>query len=434
MNPMASAGGLPLHTPGTAPAAAAPPAVRAVLRVLNGEHAGAQTAVEEERLLVGSDVNECDLILDVKASGFHACLLRLGDEGWTVLSVAGDLWLERNHVGPGSVKALKPLQVLTLGRVAFALASSDAAVDWSVLRPPDGLLKPAGDGWLPQLSLPASAPLAIRVGHGLRLAAGLGVVALVMGGVWQYVSEAWTAAAAAPASMQRTLQAMRQELSALPFAREVTLQLHPEAAGRLLAQGYVRERAQLKDLGAALQPVGAELRVHVVAELQTALLQRIGGVGAEDLRYEGAGRFEARSSPQQLKAHDRAARAALQELPALAALALKVEGLPGGDGQPVLLRYERSASRGGDLLVSNVDEVLARLPRQQAFTVKEVRMGRTPSVLLSDGRRYFEGALLPGRVRLESVTPSSLVVVDATGTAREVPLGEANLLLEPETR
>lgn len=434
MIPPPSADDLPAQGSGTAPAVSAPPAARAVLRVLNGEHAGAETAIDEERLLVGNDLSECDLILDVKANGFHACLLRLGDEGWTVLSVAGDLWLERNHVGPGRVNALKPLQVLTLGRVAFAVAMPGTPVEWSSLRPPDGLLKPAGDGWLPQLSLPASAPLAIKVGHGLRLAAGLGVVALVIGGVWQYATEAWTAASAAPATMQRTLQAMRQELSALPFAREVTLQLHPEAPGRLLAQGYILERAQLKDLSAALQPVSTELRVQVIAELKAALLQRLLGIGAQDLRYEGAGRFEARSSPQQLKAHDRAARAALQELPALAGLVLKVENLPGGDGQPVLLRYERSASRGGDLLVSNVEEVLARLPRQQAFTVKEVRLGRTPSVLLSDGRRYFEGARLPGGVRLESVTPTALVVVDATGTAREVPLGEANLLLEPGAR
>ena len=69
-----------------------------VLRMLSGPHTGAESELTGERLLIGNLESECDIVIDVSRPERHICLVRVSTDGWTVLGIAGDLWVVRDFV------------------------------------------------------------------------------------------------------------------------------------------------------------------------------------------------------------------------------------------------------------------------------------------------------------------------------------------------
>jgi hypothetical protein len=214
------------------------------------------------------------------------------------------------------------------------------------------------------------------------------------------------------------LQADRALVGSLPFTQEVSVIPHPEHPRKRLVQGYVPERQQLALLDSTLQRTGtsAELRVHAVDALGDELGRRFDGMPRQQVRYEQQGRYELETALERLPLHDRQARVTLQEMPAVNGLALKTVDVQGPDGQPVVVRYERSAERPGDLVVSHLDDALGR----RAVKVLEVRLGELPSVVLEDGIRYFVDARLPDGSTIASIDEQRLVLRSPAGAEREV--------------
>jgi Inner membrane component of T3SS, periplasmic domain len=86
-------------------------------------------------------------------------------------------------------------------------------------------------------------------------------------------------------------------------------------------------------------------------------------------------------------------------------------------GKPIVVRYQRSAERPGDIAVTDLDVIRQR----QNFIVRELRLGAVPSVVLDNGMRYFEGAVLPDGDVLKRIGATELVVTRGRGD-RVIPL------------
>jgi len=146
--------------------AAEAPGPRPILRVLSGLNAGAQCDLHEDRVLVGNIEGECDIVLDVTRPERHACLVRASSDGWTVLAIAGDLWVEREYVPPQHTCPIAPGLVITIGRVSFGVGHAEL-VDWNSLAPPADLQRPTADGALPHAVTAGRAAMGPRSGADL---------------------------------------------------------------------------------------------------------------------------------------------------------------------------------------------------------------------------------------------------------------------------
>ncbi|MEY3272396.1 MAG: Inner rane component of cytoplasmic domain [Pseudomonadota bacterium] len=404
---------------------------RRVLRVLSGLNAGAQCELREDRVLVGNIEGECDVVLDVTRPERHACLVRASSDGWTVLAIAGDLWVEREYVPPQHTCPIAPGLVITIGRVSFGVGHPDL-VDWNSLAPPANLERPTAEGTLPQAALPAAPPPVTQRWRAVRLAAGLGLGALVLSAAATYVSQAMTYSTPSAGEVEAALQADKAQVAALPWAREVKVNAHPEKPGRVLVEGYVPNQEQLADLAHRLRALGenprAELRLVAVDTLSVDLLRRFElKESAQKLRYTEQGHFTLAAAQEEMPQRDRQARTVLQELPAVQSMSVQVEQALDPEGKPLVVRYSRSADRPGDLEVSNLDAALGL----RRYVVTEMRLGPLPSIVLDQGGRFFPGARLPDGSILRAVHPDRLVVSPMQGGEQIVALPDAPALREP---
>ena len=394
---------------------------RRMLRVLSGVHTGAESEMQAERVLVGNLENECDVVLDAGMPERHACLVRASADGWTVLAIAGDLWVGEDYLEAQQTRAITSGLVITLGRVAFCVADPDR-IDWATVKPPFNLVKPDPAGELPHAALLPARPASMQMWRTVKLAAGVGIGALVLASAGAYLAQAWAVRKPGAEAEAQKLRADQAMVSALPFGKEVTLLRHPEVPNRVLVQGYVPQRAQIPALQAALQSAetDAELRLAPIDELSADLARRFEGSAPDRIRYDTQGRFVVSSVSESVVTHDRQARRTFQELPAVLGLDLLVNDLHDDKNQPLLVKYLRSTERPGDLVVTNLDAALGRRP----FTVQELRLGAMPSVVLDDGLRYFTGAKLPDGGVITGIEPLRLLVTRKGGIESVVSLAD----------
>jgi hypothetical protein len=399
----------------------ASPGKHRALRVLSGMHTGAESMLQAERVLVGNLDDECDIMLNVGLTEPHACLLRMSADGWTVLAIAGNLWVDDTHVDLQKKLAFKAGAVLTLGRVGFAVSDSDP-FDWSKVKPPFNLVRPDPSGPLPAIALVPSAQDTRRKWHAIRLAAGVGISCLVMASAAAYVTQVLNKRTPTAESATKKLEYDKQMIAALPSGKEVSLVPYPESPGKVIVQGYVASKAEIEELTAALTKAEtkADIRVTPVDDLSKTLTRRFSNLTADSVRYEENGRFVVTSKSEDVPTHDKQARMALQEVPNVAGLELSVSDMQTGDGKPVVVKYTRGTERPSDVTVTNLDAALGRKP----FTVREVRGGDLPSVVLEDGMRYFAGGKVPNGSTIKSINDATMVVITPQGVEREISLAD----------
>ncbi len=389
-----------------------------ILRMLTGPNTGAESVLRAERVLIGNLEAECDIVLDVSRPERHACLVRVSSDGWTVLSIAGDLWVDQTYVAAQETHDIAAGTVLTLGRVAFCIGHA-GQVDWSTIKAPFELVKPDPHGPLPSVALLPSGQEVLHKWHALKLAAGIGLSALIVAGAGGFLTHAWMLRTPTAENAALQLKNHQAAVTALPYGNELKLQPAPDVPNKFLVQGYLPKRADAAALEAALRQgnIQAEYRLVAVDELAADLSKRFSEKDAANIRYEQQGRFLIVSMSDQLDAHDRHARQAMQELAPLNAVELRVDDVLDPEGKPVVVRYERSIDRPGDLMVSDLDVIRQR----QRFVVRELRLGKFPSVVLENGLRYFEGATLPDKSVLKQIGETALVLQQGRGE-RTIPL------------
>jgi Inner membrane component of T3SS, cytoplasmic domain/Inner membrane component of T3SS, periplasmic domain len=408
--------------PGKVKSTAAPTKNYRALRVLTGLHTGAESVLHAERVLVGNMEGECDITLNVGYTEPHACLVRVSDDSWTVLSIAGDLWVNDNHVVLQKTHDLLPGDVLTLGRVGFAIADSES-FDWTLIKPPFSLIKPDPTGPMPTVGLLPTVHDKRRKWHAIKLAAGVGISSLVMASAGAYVAQVLNNKPPTAEAAEKKLQSDKQMIAALPSGKEVSLAPFPEAPGRVLVQGYVAKRSQIAELASALKKseTDAEIRLVPVDDLSRELVRRFDHITADRVRYDAQGRFVVTTRSEDVLLHDKQARVLLQEVPTVAGVDLSMSDLQTADGLPVVVKYARSVDRPSDVAVTNLDSALGRKP----FTVRELRMGELPSVVLDDGMRYFAGAKLPDGSSVKSIAEDRMIVTRAHGVESSLSLVDA---------
>jgi hypothetical protein len=416
-------------------AAAEAPGTRPVLRVLSGPNAGAHCQLHEDRVLVGNIEGECDIVLDVTRPERHACLVRASSDGWTVLAIAGDLWVERDYVRPQHTCPIAPGQVITIGRVSFGVGHAEL-VDWNSLAPPADLQRPTVDGTLPHAALPAAPPPVTQRWQAVRVAAGLGLGALVVSAAASYVSQAIAVSTPSAGDVEAALQADRAQVAALPWAREVQVKPHPDRPGRVLLEGYVQSQEQIADLADRLRAVRENARTDIrVVAVETLTTDLIGRFELKEdpgkLRYINSGQFALTAEQEDIPRRDKQVRAVLQELSSVQSISVHVDRALDANGQPLVVRYSRSVDRPGDLAISNLDAALGL----RRYFITEMRLGALPSIVLDQagphGVRYFLGARLPDGAVLRAVHPDHLVVSPAQGGEQVVALPDALALREP---
>lgn len=429
-----------LTTPG-APGSPSVDIASLVLRVLSGPQQGAQARMRAERMLVGNLEAECDVVLDVGRAQRHACLLRASADGWSVLAIAGDLWVGETPLAAQQSVELTSGQVLTLGEVAFCLADV-TTVEWASLVVPSALQhakssqvagarvtlahstdhighRPAHGG---RSGIKASETRPWRVAKSATaVAAGLVLLALVAGAVLRAAPNLLAAPAVASTQHDR-VTAARAVLAGFPWAVDVTVQADPDQPRRVLLGGYLPERSQATMLDAALRQQGivAQQQWVLVEALSRDLSRRLDLKPENALTYTQTGRFTLLSSHASFEKLDGQLRAVLQETATLQAIDLQLNDLPNPPepgGAPLTLHYARSPLARGGVLVRGLEALRA----ETRYVVREVRHGSLPSVVLDDGARYFVGSSLPGNGVLSEIGARH-VVVQTAGQPRRVEI------------
>jgi len=405
-------------------APASGPAGRA-LRVLNGPHGGAQVAIEAERLLVGNLEHECDIVLDVTVPERHACLLRVGPDGWTVLAIAGDLWVGAEYLAAPHTRDITPAEVLTLGRVSFTVVDSTAA-SWAGVKPPLTLVKPVESQNVPRMPLLPSKKEFVQRWTTVTVVTGASIGALVLAAAGVLLAQAWREPAADPAAVEQRLREWQERLSELPYGRELRVQASTDHRHRLVVRGYLPRAADRPLLEAFLLQgrVEAELRTEAVDTTAAELARRIGDVARESVRYLGSGVFELQASASDAQRLEQRARQTLQEMPSVMSLRLVLVPAVAG-AVPGELRLGRAHEGAAEISVQRPTQVVPPEPAASrapaALSVREVRLGRLPSVVLTQGARYFEGATLPDGSMIVRIQPDRLLLQEGA-TTRSVPI------------
>ncbi len=423
----------------------APAPAELVLRVLNGTQSGGQARIRHQRLLVGSMVDECDVVLDVGRPEPHACLVRVSQGGWTVLAIAGDLWVGETWVPPQQTRAILCGDVLSLGDVSFCVANT-ATIRWADIHPPahkqapraGATGRPAASkaskaqsveptGWaklLQSLGRTPSEPARKHKAAPTHVLAGifwvsvLLVALLAMGAYWGWV-QMQPHHSTAPAS-HKALQDAKAIVAAGPWGRDLSLQTDPQGEHRVVISGYLPERAQGPQLEAALMQKGIQATHSWIAvdEFKLDLAQRLGFAGEQwRLRYLGQGRFSVSDSRTNLEKIDPLIRRLLQDLPTVRAIELRLidqlreqasaeEGIDAGS--PVTLHFTRADGAPGGVSVTGMDQI--QKAQKLHYDVRSIRLGSLSSIVLGDGARYFEGGTLPGGAVLLKIRATHLVV------------------------
>lgn len=430
-----------LTTPG-APGSPSVGIVSLVLRVLSGPQQGAQANMRAERMLVGNLEAECDVVLDVGRAQRHACLLRASADGWSVLAIAGDLWVGETPLAAQQSVELISGQVLTLGEVAFCLADV-TTMDWASLVVPSALRhaksphvagakvklahstdhsghRPAHGGrWS---GINASETRRWRVAKSATVvAASFVLLALVAGAILRAAPNLLSAPAVASTPHDR-VTAARAVLAGFSWAVDVTVQADPDQPRRVLLGGYLQGRSQANMLDAALRQQGivAQQQWVLVEDLSRDLTRRLDLKPDNALTYVQAGRFTLLSTHASFAKLDRQLRTVLQETAAIQAIDLQLNDLsnpPEPGGAPLTLHYARSPLARGGVLVRGLEALRA----ETRYVVREVRHGALPSVVLDDGARYFVGSSLPGNAVLSEIGPRH-VVVQTAGQPRRIDI------------
>jgi Inner membrane component of T3SS, cytoplasmic domain len=400
-----------------------------VLRVLTGPNTGAESVLRNERLLIGNLESECDVVLDVSRAERHACLVRVSNDGWTVLSIAGDLWVGQDYLAAQETRDITSGVVLTLGRVAFCIAHKEL-VDWSSVKAPFELVKPDLNGPMPSVALLPSRQEVLHKWHALKLAAGIGVASLVLASAGAFLMSAWSLRTPTAETAALQLKANQAVVSALPMGKELNVQPASDLPNKFLVQGYLPKRADLVALEFAMRKAEINAEYHLVAvdELATDLSNRFAEKDPKKLLYDKQGRFVIVSRSEQLDTQDRQARQAMQEIAALTAVNLRVDDVLDQEGKPVVVRYERSTERPGDVMVTDLDVIQQR----ERFVVRELRLGKFPSVVMDSGMRYFEGATLPDKSVLKQISENALVLQQGRGE-RTIPLPAQVLVTQADS-
>lgn len=406
------------HVGGIDPDAVAPAPARPLLRMLAGSNAGAECVLQGERTLVGNLESECDIVIDVSRPERHVCLIRTSTDGWTLLNVAGDLWVGEEYVEVQQTRDIASGVVATLGRVSFCIADP-LLIDWSTVSVPGELVKPDPEGDVPTIALPPRTHGVQERWQAVRLAAGLGVAALVIAAAGGYLQAAWQGKPMTPAEQEARLKSEQAAVNALPYGKELRLQPVPEAPNRVVVHGFLPRQSQRDELARQLKDAGidAELQVAAVDQIGAELSHRFTKAPPASIRYDNDGRFVIESDSARIAEHDRQARLTLQELPLLQSLGVVVADVRDESGRPLTVDYVRSRESVGEVEVKNLDVVRQR----QQFVVRELRLGEFPSIVLDNGARYFEGAMLPDGTTVAHITDTEVVVRQGAGE-RHLPL------------
>jgi hypothetical protein len=379
------------------------------LRILSGVHLGAEVPIRSERLLIGNLDAECDIVIDVGTAEKHLCLLRVSDDGWTVLGIAGDVWVGSDYVEPRQMRPFSPCEAITIGRVALMVGSGDEA-EWANVRPPSALIRPEAAGPMPVATAPPMRSLHMARWNAARMISGLGLGVLIAAAGLAYATGA--ASTAHPSGLEdarQRLDVARALLSTLPFANEIRIDPDPQLPGQLVVRGFVPEQAQLQSLEMKLADVRSfsSFRVHASSELQAVLERRLAPIQPVKVTYLGGGGYGVSLSGALLQRMDGSLRAAMQDFQTVTYIRASLEDVTGEDGKPIAAVYRRSPDRPGELIVEG--ESLLKQP-PPSYLVKEVRTGLLPSVVLENGTHYFAGARLPDGWTLETIDSNGLTV------------------------
>ena len=406
-----NAGVAPSATP--APVAAPVPAravapSRMVLRILSGAHLGAEVPIAAERLLVGNLESECDVVLDVGRQDRHACLLRVSSDGWTVLAIAGDVWVDTEFLAAQQTKTFVHGQTITLGRIAFAVGDV-ASANWNAVRPPLNLVRPDADGGTPVAAALPTPPRLLKGWKSIRLAAGVGIGALVMAAGLSYLVHVMRGSVLSEREAAQQLMKVQSELAALPVAAEVRAATDAEDRAKIILTGFVSSADHVAQIDMKVKPAGAQIehRLYAADVVERELGQRLKMIDPASIRYLGAGGFSAEADTARVAAVDAAIRAAMQEVPAVASVRLRLADVFSADGRPADVVYRRAPDSRSSILVDSAELVQRARTR---YRVREIRLGTMPSVRFTDGKLYFVGSALPEGWIVDRIDPDRVAL------------------------
>lgn len=351
---------------------------RCALEVLDGEQAGARTALPAGApVTVGSAIDG-----DVVLRGAAGQRIRIALQGgaFNVEVLEGTLEAGGQTLHAGQAATLDLGTPLLLGDVRFAVVPAV---------PVEGTAPPAADTALPEPpasppGLPAAPKLPARASWPRRLATAGGSLAAVSIGMLAF---AYSAAPPAPSAEQ---QATRAE-AVLRGAGLHRLSVRPGTGGDVRIDGYLETNAQRVKAEQLLADEAIPARWQVfVNEQVSAAVQDVFRVNGVQAQVEAVGPGAIRVSAQVADGHllDTLRGIARRDVPGLAAIEVRNDPLP----------VAAAAARATPAIDDPGKRVSSVVPGDPAY------------VVTADGTRYFQGALLPTGHRIASIEERRVVL------------------------
>ncbi|MFM2398644.1 MAG: hypothetical protein RL341_801 [Pseudomonadota bacterium] len=379
------------------------PATRELF-VLSGLQAGVSTALPEGRFVVGNTQEDSDIVLELGVAGRTLCLLRVERSQIVAMSLAGDVWLGEKYIEPQHAHELPSGQVLTLGRVSVAVlpAGSDA---WRDLAVPTQLERPAAAGGPATVALAsaAAAKAARKWRNATIYCLGLMCAALLAAGFYVITHEPQTAAT----TLQQSRDKLAVQLAEAGFQYVgVTVD---RATARLSIQGYVKDAAALEKLKsiAAAQTATPLLQVRVDDVVVQAVQRQFDSSALKlDIKYAGKGWFAIETTGDQRPALEQVAAKLMQEVQGVEGFEIRyLDLLSEADRLPVMQKLTRQTDGRGQ----GAAQAYSRA--QPSVRVLEIVLEDVPSIIASDGKRYFEGALLPDGSEVKAIQQDRVLLL-----------------------
>lgn len=351
----------------------------AMLRIIEGLHAGASRPLSRrEMVLIGSG-DDCDVVLADRGVAAHHALLNVVDGRYYLRALDAPLELPGHSLHPGDPVELAQVQRIGLGEAAIAFGRADAT-EWLSIAPRQHGL----DGLPPQR--PRSS-FASR----MPLIAGAAVLALAALAIFA----AWMPAGAPAVDVERRLSELGREhrVSDLAVSRDVD--------GQAVLTGTVDDRATRDRLAAQLAREQLEAKVSLRTgedlAVDVAEVMRSGGYPVQ-AAYIGQGNVRVTGS------FGRDLQAVRRFIASRAMVETGVNLV-----EPVNL--DASADDA-------VADAAAGAAPAKAHIVSVVR-GEDPYIVDAEGNRYPDGALVPGWGKLVSIS-THVHVLQPDGTLTRI--------------
>jgi type III secretion protein D len=419
-----------------------------LLRILKGLHTGAELVLVPGKYVIGKG-EDCDLILEDEEVAFKHCCLQITADTITISPLEGEVFIDGKRIATTSV--LNLFQVVTLGNVCLALGPTNEK--WPDINLP--IIEKEEKNEEETLSEEKQAesiektPQETKKKLPVKYVIIGAILAIVLGSfVFTFFSTPKQPPSSLPLIDKFKLVEDFVQKSGFSYIR-----VFKDKQGKIKVTGYVETRQDKQKLARKLKLIDPQIETKIYAneELLLAAQEVVNAMGLENVKLKvfADGKLLLTGFVLDKTSLKKMLTLLREDIPGfrhienrllcLAEVQRQIKNFFAENNMPDLqVRVQPSSILiTGSILAEKkreFEKVIARIEKQYApqfkvikrvkikqgervertvkvnIEIKAVHIGGVSYIILADGKKYFEGAVLPGGYLLKKIEPQKLVL------------------------